>query len=115
MEDCKHALRKDPKCIVCSLIADVNFYIKANHPEQIVRVIEKEFVKTIEKDFADLEEKNSFGERKINMIKTIVGDEDLKSIIENDIKLLKEDYESLKHVIDSINATIESCKSNKQL
>ncbi|CAF2097899.1 unnamed protein product [Rotaria magnacalcarata] len=114
MEDCKHTLRKDPRCIVCSLIADVNFYIKANHPEQIIRVIEKEFVTSIEKDFADLREKNSFGERKINMIRTIVG-EDLKSIIEKDVQKLKEDYENLKHVIDSINVAIEICKSNKQL
>ena len=81
--------------------------------DRLRETYEKEFVTSIEKDFADLREKNSFGERKINMIRTIVG-EDLKSIIENDIKKSKEDYEILKHDIDAITAIIESCK-NKQL
>ena len=114
MPECSHTLRNESKCIVCDLISNVNFYIKANHPEQIVRIIEKEFVKEIEKDFADLNEKISFNEHKIEMIKAVVG-EDLKSIIEKDVQKLKEDYENLKHVIDSINVAIEICKSNKQL
>ena len=74
--------------------------------DRLRETYEKEFVTSIEKD-------SSFGERKINMIRTIVG-EDLKSIIENDIKKSKEDYEILKHDIDAITAIIESCK-NKQL
>ncbi|CAF2253621.1 unnamed protein product, partial [Rotaria magnacalcarata] len=74
--------------------------------DRLRETYEKEFVTSIEKD-------SSFGEHKINMIRTIVG-EDLKSIIENDIKKSEEDYKILKHDIDAITAIIESCK-NKQL